>query len=204
MPRATRSCTNPCRSQGHVARTAQRGVLVRVLVAVTAHHAVHRVDRRRDRRPDTGERQGGRDRRNDHRTCRHEPAGAVDPREEAEWRAQRGSSGRPARQSAVSRVHLRPRLHDRPRHPYGSADLLRPRLRGPAIACKAKNFKQENFATLLGHTKKRGGSKEVDTEELLELYQNLSVEDAVRTMRFWRVRTQESNAPAPKALARAS
>jgi hypothetical protein len=68
-----------------------------------------------------------------------------------------------------------------------------------AIACKAKNFKHESFATLLAHTKKGGGSKEVDTVELLELYRTLDVADAERTMRFWRVRASQSAAPAAPA-----
>ena len=59
-----------------------------------------------------------------------------------------------------------------------------------AIACKAKEVSHHAFAILLAHTKRQGGSKEVDSTELLELYEQLTPDAARRTMRFWRVRDQ--------------
>lgn len=67
-----------------------------------------------------------------------------------------------------------------------------------AIAAKSKNMTAESFAVLLAHTKQRGGSKGVDTVELLELYDQLTVEAAQRTMRFWRIREQETQGQAAK------
>lgn len=64
-----------------------------------------------------------------------------------------------------------------------------------AIACKARGVTAETFGVLLAHTKKQGGSKGVDTVELLELYDQLTVESAQRTMRFWRVREQSQPKP---------
>ena len=69
-----------------------------------------------------------------------------------------------------------------------------------AIACKAKDVTAQNFGVLLAHTKKQGGSKSVDTVELLELYNQLTTDSAQRTMRFWRVREQSQPPAAKPAL----
>ncbi|MGH6718095.1 MAG: DUF2336 domain-containing protein [Alphaproteobacteria bacterium] len=73
-----------------------------------------------------------------------------------------------------------------------------------AIACKAKNVSQQAFAVLLAHTKKQGGSKDVDSVELLELYAQLTPDAARRTMRFWRVREQSAGDKSPSPLKSAS
>ena len=70
-----------------------------------------------------------------------------------------------------------------------------------AIACKSRNISAENFGILLAHTKQQGGSKGMDTVELLELYNQLTVDSAQCTMRFWRVREQaQGQAAKPVAL----
>jgi uncharacterized protein (DUF2336 family) len=73
-----------------------------------------------------------------------------------------------------------------------------------AIACKAKNVSPKAFAVLLAHTKKQGGSQGVDSVELLELYDQLSLDAAQRTMRFWRVREQSVAGKARDSLKAAS
>jgi len=65
---------------------------------------------------------------------------------------------------------------------------------GLAIACKATRLDRSTFSTLV-LLRDAGGQRSVgDTYKLLALYDDVPVDVAQRTMRFWRVRAQEGEA----------
>jgi len=79
------------------------------------------------------------------------------------------------------------------------------RISAPAFADAFGPSYGAAFAVLLAHTKQQGGSKEVDSVELLELYAQLTQEAARRTMRFWRLREQaDGGTPEQPSLSAAS
>ena len=65
-----------------------------------------------------------------------------------------------------------------------------------AIACKAMRFDRSTFSTLalLAPSEKRRGLE--STRELLDLYEQMPPDVALRAMRFWRVRCQSTQAAA--------
>jgi uncharacterized protein (DUF2336 family) len=64
---------------------------------------------------------------------------------------------------------------------------------GLAIACKASRFDRSTFSTFI-LLRETGSQRSIeDTYKLLALYDEVPVDVAQRTMRFWRVRSQEKS-----------